>query len=189
MEMRKKTGCSKFQKLPVKVTDEKRSRKVGLVVSSLIDLKKKSHDLLKVSADSYNLDSLYVALEDGTEISDDEYLFSLANNTLLIIFQGKPAAQTYPGKPLCGVTPSCQIALEFLILCSVSLQQTMERYLSAFYDLQNFNSEEVVKFFEDNKDEKLKVTWQYVTTLSSSKSHLSSISDHPEWFTGWSLWS
>lgn len=65
----------------------------------------------------------------------------------------------------------------------------MERYLNALHDLQKFNSEEVVKFIENNMDEKLKLTWQYVTTLSSTKSHFSSISDHPEWFTGWLLFA
>ncbi|KAI9556671.1 hypothetical protein GHT06_016461 [Daphnia sinensis] len=162
MEIMKNMGCIKPNKLPVKVTDEKRSRKVGLVVTSLIDLKKKSHNIFKISVDSYNFDSLFVALEDGTEVSDDGYLFSLMNNTLLIVFQGRPAVLKNPG----------------------TLQKTMERYLSALHDLQKFNSEEVIKFIEDNKDEKLKLTWQYVTTLSSTKSHFSSISDHPEWFTG-----
>ncbi|XP_057374036.1 DNA fragmentation factor subunit beta-like isoform X2 [Daphnia carinata] len=162
MEIMKKMGCMKPKKLPVKVTDEKRSRKVGLVVTSLIDLKKKSHDVFKVPADSHNLDSLFVVLEDGTEVSHDAYLFSLVNNTLLIIYHKKPAVP----------------------INSSSLQQTMERYLSALHDLQKFNSEEVVKFIEDNKDDKLKLTWQYVTTLTSTKSHFSSISDHPEWFTG-----
>ncbi|KAK4015666.1 hypothetical protein OUZ56_030643 [Daphnia magna] len=162
MEIIKKMGCIKPNRLAVKVTDEKRSRKVGLVVTSLTDLKKKSHDIFKVLADSHNLDSLFVALEDGTEVSDDGYLFSLAHNTLLILFQVKSGVLIYPG----------------------SLQQTMERYLNALHDLQKFNSEEVVKFIENNMDEKLKLTWQYVTTLSSTKSHFSSISDHPEWFTG-----
>lgn len=163
MEIIKKMGCIKPNRLAVKVTDEKRSRKVGLVVTSLTDLKKKSHDVFKVLADSHNLDSLFVALEDGTEVSDDGYLFSLAHNTLLILFQVKAGVLIYPG----------------------SLQQTMERYLNALHDLQKFNSEEVVKFIENNMDEKLKLTWQYVTTLSSTKTHFSSISDHPEWFTGW----
>ncbi|XP_032788514.2 DNA fragmentation factor subunit beta [Daphnia magna] len=162
MEIIKKMGCIKPNRLAVKVTDEKRSRKVGLVVTSLTDLKKKSHDVFKVLADSHNLDSLFVALEDGTEVSDDGYLFSLAHNTLLILFQVKAGVLIYPG----------------------SLQQTMERYLNALHDLQKFNSEEVVMFIENNMDEKLKLTWQYVTTLSSTKSHFSSISDHPEWFTG-----
>lgn len=162
MEIIKKMGCIKPNRLAVKVTDEKRSRKVGLVVTSLTDLKKKSHDVFKVLADSHNLDSLFVALEDGTEVSDDGYLFSLAHNTLLILFQVKAGVLIYPG----------------------SLQQTMERYLNALHDLQKFNSEEVVKFIENNMDEKLKLTWQYVTTLSSTKTHFSSISDHPEWFTG-----
>ncbi|KZS12145.1 DNAation factor subunit beta [Daphnia magna] len=162
MEIIKKMGCIKPNRLAVKVTDEKRSRKVGLVVTSLTDLKKKSHDIFKVLADSHNLDSLFVALEDGTEVSDDGYLFSLAHNTLLILFQVKAGVLIYPG----------------------SLQQTMERYINALHDLQKFNSEEVVKFIENNMDEKLKLTWQYVTTLSSTKSHFSSISDHPEWFTG-----
>ena len=64
------------------------------------------------------------------------------------------------------------------------LQEAMDRYLKAIHDLQNFNSKEVIKFFEDNKDEKLKLTWQYVSTLSATKSHFSSISEHPEWFSG-----
>ena len=68
------------------------------------------------------------------------------------------------------------------------LQEAMDRYLKAIHDLQNFNSKEVVKFFEDNKDEKLKLTWQYVSTLSATKSHFSSISEHPEWFSGMLIW-
>ena len=46
----------------------------------------------------------------------------------------------------------------------------MERYLKAIWDLQQFASEEVFKFLEHNKDEKLKLTWQYVSTLSNEKS-------------------
>ena len=64
----------------------------------------------------------------------------------------------------------------------------MERYLKAIHDIQNFNAEEVVKFIEDNKDEKLKLTWQYVSKLPSTKSHFSSISEHPEWFSGRLTW-
>ena len=60
----------------------------------------------------------------------------------------------------------------------------MERYLKAIWDLQQFASEEVFKFLEHNKDEKLKLTWQYVSTLSNEKSQFSSISEHPEWFSG-----
>lgn len=187
MEIIKKMGCIKPNRLAVKVTDEKRSRKVGLVVTSLTDLKKKSHDIFKVLADSHNLDSLFVALEDGTEVSDDGYLFSLAHNTLLILFQVKAGVLIYPGKSFHGST--FNLPPSFLIFFSGSLQQTMERYLNALHDLQKFNSEEVVKFIENNMDEKLKLTWQYVTTLSSTKSHFSSISDHPEWFTGWLLFA
>ena len=72
----------------------------------------------------------------------------------------------------------------FKITQTGMLQEAMERYLKAIHDLQNFNAEEVIKFIEDNKDEKLKLTWQYVSKLSSTKSHFSSISEHPEWFSG-----
>lgn len=60
----------------------------------------------------------------------------------------------------------------------------MEKYLKAIWDLQQFASDEIAKFFEQNKDEKFQLTWQFVSTLSKSKSHFSSITDHPEWFTG-----
>lgn len=60
----------------------------------------------------------------------------------------------------------------------------MEKYLKAVWELKKFNSNEVFKFLESNKDEKIMLTWQYVSTLSASKSHLSSIKEHPEWFTG-----
>ncbi len=65
-----------------------------------------------------------------------------------------------------------------------SLQDAMDVYLKAVWDLQQFTSEEIFTFLEHNKDEKLKFTWQYVSTLSNTKSQFSSISDHPEWFTG-----
>ena len=93
MEIWKKLSCRKSKKLPVKVTDEKRSRKIGLIVSSLVDLKKRSNDLLSVVTGSKNWDSLYIGLEDGTEVSNDDYLFSLKNNTLLIIYKAKPVQQ------------------------------------------------------------------------------------------------
>lgn len=60
----------------------------------------------------------------------------------------------------------------------------MENYLKAVWELQRFQTDEVAKFLEDNKDEKLQLTWQYVSKLPTSKSHLSSIVEHPEWFTG-----
>lgn len=60
----------------------------------------------------------------------------------------------------------------------------MDNYLKALWELQKFKSVEISKFLEDNQDEKLKLTWQYVSKLSSSKSHLSLISEHPEWFAG-----
>jgi hypothetical protein len=90
MEILKIFSCCKSKKLPVKITDEKRSRKVGVIVSSLLDLKKKSNDLLHVITNSDDWDSLFIGLEDGTEVSDDDYLFSLQNNTLLIIYEAKP---------------------------------------------------------------------------------------------------
>ena len=90
MEIWKKLSCCKSKKLSVKVTDEKRSRKIGLIVSSLLDLKKRSNDLLHVITSSGDWDSLCVGLEDGTEVPDDDYLLSLQNNTLLIIYEAKP---------------------------------------------------------------------------------------------------
>ena len=90
MEIWKKLSCCRSQKLQVKVTDEKRSRKIGLIVSSLVDLKKRANDILKVITSSNNWDSLCIGLEDGTEVPDDDYLFSLQNNTLLIIYEVKP---------------------------------------------------------------------------------------------------
>ena len=85
MEIWKKMCSSK--KLPIKVTDEKRSRKIGLTVSSLDDLKKKANDVLNLGTSDYK--SLSVYLEDGTEVLDDSYLFSL-HNILLTISCAKP---------------------------------------------------------------------------------------------------
>lgn len=60
----------------------------------------------------------------------------------------------------------------------------MENYLKAVHALQKYQADEVTKFLEDNKNEKLQLTWQYISKLPTSKSHLSSIAEHPEWFTG-----
>ncbi len=81
------------KKLPVKVTDEKRSRRIGLTVCSLLDLKRKANDVLKITTtDGWK--SLSVSLEDGTEVLDDSYLFSL-QNTLLTVSREKPAVASH----------------------------------------------------------------------------------------------
>lgn len=73
------------KKLPVKVTDVKRTRKIGLIVSSVAELLKKARSLLVGDQES-----IFVALEDGTEVVDDEYLLTLASNTLLVVSPTKP---------------------------------------------------------------------------------------------------
>lgn len=70
-----------IQKLPFKVTDIKRSRKIGVVVSCLAELKKKANQLLCIG----NEDNLKVFHEDGTEICDDDYLMFLKKHSLLIV--------------------------------------------------------------------------------------------------------
>ena len=60
----------------------------------------------------------------------------------------------------------------------------MMKYLDAVRDLQNFHSDQIIKFMQDNSDEKLKLTWNYVSKLDKGKAHLSTITEHPEWFKG-----
>lgn len=73
-------GSNKF---PVKVTDEKRSRKVGFIVSDLADLKKKANNLFQMTNPS-SPESLSVFLDDGTEISDDGFLKCQGNQLLIV---------------------------------------------------------------------------------------------------------
>lgn len=63
----------------------------------------------------------------------------------------------------------------------------MEKYLAAVHELQRFHSEQILSFMQENSDERLKLTWQYVTALEKGKTHLSSIKEHPEWFKGCSF--
>lgn len=71
------------KKFPVKVTDEKRSRRIGFTITCLTDLKKKANDLLKV-VNPDDWESLLVYLEDGTEICDEEFLISQCNKLFII---------------------------------------------------------------------------------------------------------
>ena len=75
-----------FHKIPFKVTDVTRSRKVGVVISCLAELKKKANQLFGIG----NEDNLKVFHEDGTEVCDDGYLMSLKKHSLLIVSPKKP---------------------------------------------------------------------------------------------------
>lgn len=68
---------------PIKLSDPKKSRKVGVVVKNLSDLKEKAHSRLAFSADIPHK-SLRAYLEDGTEIEDDEYLLTLHNQLVIV---------------------------------------------------------------------------------------------------------
>ena len=93
MEIWKKVCPTK--KVPVKVTDQRRSRRVGLVVSSLSDVKKKANDIFNVT-DKDKWESLCVCLEDGTEIVEDNYL-RILNDKLLIVSSSQSVSMN-PGK-------------------------------------------------------------------------------------------
>ena len=77
-------------KIALKVTDEHRTRKIGVIVSSLLELKKKSNKLFSLCSSEDKCEALCVTLEDGTEVCDDSYLFSLQKQTLLITSNSKP---------------------------------------------------------------------------------------------------
>ena len=69
-------------KRPFKVTDRLRQIRKGIVAKSLKDLMKKSVE--KLGYDPRQ--EVYLVLEeDGTEIDDEEYFQSLADNTLLML--------------------------------------------------------------------------------------------------------
>jgi hypothetical protein len=72
-----------MSKIAIKVTDAKQARRIGLVVSSVDDLLRRSCAFFNINA---SVDELYVALEDGTEVSDNSYLLSLTPQSLLIVF-------------------------------------------------------------------------------------------------------
>ncbi len=76
--------------LPFKVTDEKKTRRIGVAVSSLLDLKRKSNKVLCLCPSDAECDSLCVTLEDGTEVCEDSYLLSLQKHTILIVSWSKP---------------------------------------------------------------------------------------------------
>lgn len=60
----------------------------------------------------------------------------------------------------------------------------MAKYKKAVSELKKFEAQEILQFLETNGDEVLKLSMNYVTCLSKSKSHLSKRSEHPEWFQG-----
>jgi len=146
-----------FHKIPFKVTDVTRSRKVGVVISCLAELKKKANQLFGIG----NEDNLKVFHEDGTEVCDDGYLMSLKKHSLLIVSPKKPP------------------------LRYENFTSALQNYLDALHNLQQHPHQEVYRHLNDNNDvvnSSFLVKW--VATLSQSKSHLSLKSDHPEWFEG-----
>ena len=81
-----------IQKLPFKLTDCKRSRKIGVVASCLVEIKKKANASLHIG----NEDDSKVFLEDGTEVCEDSYLRSLKKHSLLIVSCKKPSRSGIP---------------------------------------------------------------------------------------------
>lgn len=79
----KSLSPSKTPLIPIKLTDPKKFRKVGVVVNSLTDLKEKAHFRLGFPA-SIRHESLRIFLEDGTEIEDEEYLQTLNNQVVIV---------------------------------------------------------------------------------------------------------
>ncbi|KAI5746736.1 hypothetical protein M8J77_006943 [Diaphorina citri] len=66
---------------PYKIIDYKRERKVGVVASSLQEIKRKAQDKL-----SNTSDNIKILLEsDGTEIDEEDYFCTLENNTTLMV--------------------------------------------------------------------------------------------------------
>ena len=169
--------------LPFKVTDDQRTRRIGVAVSSLHDLKRKSNKVFCLCSSDAECDSLCVTLEDGTEVCEDSYLLSLQKHTLLIVSCSKPLP-IKQGKGCRSLYQFNQIFNKYSLTSTVSLSEAMERYLTAVEDLRRFQTEDIFKFLDDNSHNKLKLTWQYVASLSKSKSQFSSRTEHPEWFTG-----
>lgn len=168
-------------KLAVKVTDEKSTRKIGITVSSLGELKSKTSILFGLE----NASEVHISLADGTEVADDSYLFSLKSHTLLVVSKAKPVQSGIFFNILSnGCILSNVENTHSIFYHSGSLQDAMQKYLAAVDELRKFHLEEILQFMQENSDEKLKLTWKFVSKLDQSKAHLSSIAEHPEWFNG-----
>ena len=71
------------------------------------------------------------------------------------------------------------------LLFSVNFAAALENYLDAIQNLQQHSHEKVYEFFNENRGSvKSDFLLKWVTTLSTSKRHLSLKSEHPEWFEG-----
>lgn len=83
------------KRIPVKVTNIKRSRKIGIIISDFDDLKKKANEYLCVTnPDDWK--SLRVFLEDQTEITSLEYLLSVSSHLLIVSLE--PTSTVSQGK-------------------------------------------------------------------------------------------
>lgn len=72
----------------------------------------------------------------------------------------------------------------YLIVYSATLEDVMDRYQRAVSELRKFETQEILQFLETNSDDVLKLSMDYIASMSRSKSHLSTRSEHPEWFEG-----
>ena len=140
-----------------------------------MELKNKACTLFRLDQTS----ELFIYLEDGTELSDDKYLLSLKDQSLIIVSNAKPA-------PLGTYYTNYFKLLEYGndLFYSGGLEDAMEKYMAAVQELQRFRAEQIIQFMQENNDEKLLLTWQFVSKLDKSKAHLSSFAEHPEWFNG-----
>lgn len=64
------------------------------------------------------------------------------------------------------------------------LTEAVERYFKAVEVLQQFQTDEIINFLQENESERLNKTLQWVSRLPKNKCHLSLKTEHPEWFVG-----
>lgn len=69
--------------IPVKLSDPGKTKRFGVVVKNLKDLKEKAHSRLAFSPEVPQ-ESLRLFLEDGTEIVDDDYLLTIHNQIVIV---------------------------------------------------------------------------------------------------------
>lgn len=139
----------------IKVTDADRKVRVGIAVKNLEDLKMKT-----VTKFNLNIPANKISFQtpDGTVVENDEYLYTLPPQTLLIWLKEGQKAET-----------DAEILYK-------TIREVNEEYLTA--------GEKVQEFFTEKMKSKVYKLAEVLKSIDDDKLKLSLKDDHPDWFEG-----
>nr|XP_032524739.1 DNA fragmentation factor subunit beta isoform X2 [Danaus plexippus plexippus] len=139
-----------------KVTDVKREKKIGVAAENLEELIEKSCKKLGFNVSCAEC-RLYVA-EDGTQVDDEDYLRTLAPQTLFILLQENETMVT-------------DFDYFYNMISSVK-----KDYLNT--------GKAAKEFLNVNLKEKFKVLERYISAANDSRAMISERTQDPDWFEG-----